>query len=46
MGGARGERVGVLKNWVMGISVGIHRGAGKTVRVKGMGGFVRFVCKG
>ena len=38
--------MGVGKNWVMGISVRINRGAGRTMKVKEMGGFVRFVCKG
>ena len=45
-GGARSQRVGVGKNWVMGISVRINRVAGRIMKVKGMGGFVRFVCKG
>ena len=40
------EELEVGKNWVMGISVVINKGAGKIIRVKGTGGFVRFVCKG
>ena len=43
MGVARSQGVGVGKNWVLGISVGSNRGAGRVRRVKGRGGFVRFV---
>ena len=39
MGGARGERVEVGKNWGMGISVGINRSAGNIMRVKETGVF-------
>ena len=39
------SNVGVGKNWVMGISVGINGGTGRIMRVKGTGGFVRFVSK-
>ena len=46
MGVARSQGVGVGKNWVLGISVGSNRGAGRVRRVKGTGGFVRFVFKG
>ena len=45
MEGAR-SRVGVGRNFVMGIWVGIDRGVGRIIRVKGTSGFVRFVCKG
>ena len=38
--------MGVGKNWVLGISVGTNRGAGRVMRVKGTGGFVRFVFNG
>ena len=44
-GGARSQRVGIGKKLVKGISVGINRGAGRIMRVKGTGGFVRFVGK-
>ena len=44
MEGARSQRLGVGKNWVMGISVIINRDA--STMVKGKGGFVRFVFKG
>ena len=37
------QGVGVGKNWVLGISLGTNRGAGRVMRVKGTGGFVRFV---
>ena len=46
MGVARSQRVGVGKKWVLGISVGTNRGAGRVRRVKGTGSFVRFVFKG
>ena len=36
----------VGKNWVMGVSVVINRGAGNIVRVEETGGILRFVCKG
>ena len=46
MGVAQSQRVGVGKNWVLGISVETHRGVGRVMKFKGMGGFVRFVFKG
>ena len=45
MEGARSQRV-LGKNWVMGISIGINMDAGRIMRVKGTGGFVRLICKG
>ena len=45
MGVARSQGLGLGKNWVVGISVGTNRGAGRVMRVKGTGGFVRFVFK-
>ena len=45
MGVARSQGVGVGKNWVVGISVGTNREADRVMRVKGTGGFVRFVFK-
>ena len=44
--GVRGPRVGAGKNWVMGVSVLINRGAGNIMRVEEMGDFLKFVCKG
>ena len=41
-----GPRVGVVSNWVIGVSVVINMGAGNIMRVKETGGFLRFVCKG
>ena len=46
MGVAGSQGVGVGKNWVLGISVGINREAGRVRRVEGTGSFVRFVFKG
>ena len=46
VGGARGPRVRVEKNRVMGISVKINRGAGNIMGVEETGGLLRFVCKG
>ena len=46
MGVARSQGVGVGKYWVLGISVGTNRGAGRVRRVKGTGSFMRFVFKG
>ena len=46
MGVARSQGVGVWKNWVLGICVGINIGVGRVRRVKGTGCFVRFVLKG
>ena len=46
MGVARSRGVGVGQNWVLGISVRTNRGVGIVMRVKGTGGFVRFVFKG
>ena len=46
MGVARSQGVGVGKNWVLGISVGTNTGEGRVMRVKGTGGFVRFVFNG
>ena len=38
--------MGVGRNWVMGESVVINRGAGNIMSVKETGGFLRFVCNG
>ena len=46
MGIARSQGVGIGKNWVQEISIGTNRVAGRVKRVKGTGGFVRFVFKG
>ena len=46
MGVARSQGVRVGKSCVLEISVGTNRGAGRVRRVKGTGGFVRFVFKG
>ena len=40
------SRCGVGKNWVLEISVGTNRGAGRVMWIKGTVGFVRFVFKG
>ena len=46
MGVVRSQGMGVGKNLELGKSVGTNRGAGRVLRVKGKGGFVRFVFKG
>ena len=38
--------MGLMRNWVMGVSVVIDRGEGNIMRIKETGCFLRFVCKG
>ena len=45
-GGSSKSRSGSMEELGSGISVGTNRGAGRVMRVKGTGGFVRFVFKG